>query len=108
MNSEAPPFNNATDLHETIDATELGEVPWQAFSVSYAGELPSASPTPAWMTAKYEVWFRDPLQVCENQLSNPDFATEMDWAPKRVFKKGKREYCDFMSGNWSWEEAVCF
>ncbi|KAF8997257.1 hypothetical protein BDQ17DRAFT_1391906 [Cyathus striatus] len=42
----------------------------------------------------------------ESQIGNPDLAREMDFAPKHV--KGKDEqcqYCDFMSGNWAWDQA---
>lgn len=105
---DPPPFSTAKDLYETIDSTALGDIPWQAFSVTYEGELPKDKPVPGWMTAKYEVWFRDPLQVIENQLGNPDFAGEIDYAPKQVFGKNKkRQFMDLMSGNWAWEQAVC-
>ncbi|KAJ7467249.1 hypothetical protein B0H11DRAFT_2239488 [Mycena galericulata] len=30
---------------------------------------------------------------------------ELDWAPKRVFKNGQRQYVDLFSGNWAWEQA---
>ncbi|KAJ7911949.1 hypothetical protein B0H13DRAFT_2327804 [Mycena leptocephala] len=39
------------------------------------------------------------------QLANPDFKSEMDFAPKRVFVGKQREYNDFMSGNWAWKQA---
>ncbi|KAG6826062.1 hypothetical protein H0H92_001275 [Tricholoma furcatifolium] len=57
------------------------------------------------MTQGHEVWFRDPLRVLKNQLGNPDFADEIDYAPKRVFLGGKRRYRDVMSGNWAWEQC---
>ncbi|KAF8954136.1 hypothetical protein BDZ97DRAFT_1928684 [Flammula alnicola] len=57
------------------------------------------------MDQKFEVWFRDVLQVLENQIGNPDFKGEMDYAPKRVSRNRKRWYRDLMSGNWSWEQA---
>ena len=34
------PFSSAKDLYDTIDATEVGDVPWQAFSVQFNGEIP--------------------------------------------------------------------
>ncbi|KAK6981199.1 hypothetical protein R3P38DRAFT_3333863 [Favolaschia claudopus] len=46
-----------------------------------------------WKTQEYVVHFRDP------RLS------EMDFAPKQVFFDDKREYKDFMSGNWAWRQA---
>ena len=103
----APPFSGAKDLYDTINTTELGDVPWQAFSVQYDGDIP-AEDVPTWMTASYEVWFRDPLHVMEAQLGNKDFASEIDVAPKRIFsKEGKRQFTDLMSANWAWNQAVC-
>ncbi|KAJ7714662.1 hypothetical protein B0H16DRAFT_1807649 [Mycena metata] len=100
-----PPFADHKDLYSTIDAIQQGDVPWQSFSVTYTGPLPTSGVVPAWMTEKYEVWFRSPLGIFERQLANPDFKDEMDWAPKRMFKDGKRQYVDLFSGNWAWEQA---
>ncbi|KAJ6607747.1 hypothetical protein B0H10DRAFT_1956000 [Mycena sp. CBHHK59/15] len=59
-----------------------------------------------WKTQEYVVHFRDPRQVLHQQLANPDFKGEMDFAPKQVFGEGdSREYQDFMSGNWAWRQA---
>jgi hypothetical protein len=59
------------------------------------------------MTAVYDVWYRDPLLVLEQQIANPDFAGEFDFTPKRIFDiNDKRQYTDLMSGNWCWEQAV--
>jgi len=42
-----------------------------------------------------------------NQLANPDFDGEIDLVPKQEFGvDGERKYQDFMSGNWSWRQAV--
>ncbi|KAJ7875741.1 hypothetical protein B0H14DRAFT_3436990 [Mycena olivaceomarginata] len=79
-----PPFADHKDLYATIDAIQQGDVPWQSFSVQYTGPLPDGV-VPEWMTQKYEVWFRSPLEIFEKQLANPDFKDEIDWAPKRIF-----------------------
>ncbi|KAJ7864139.1 hypothetical protein B0H14DRAFT_2348638 [Mycena olivaceomarginata] len=100
-----PPFADHKDLYNAIDAIQQGDVPWQSFSVTYTGPLPESGEVPAWMTEKYEVWFRSPLGIFEKHLANPDFKDEMDWAPKRIFKDGKRQYVDLFSGNWVWEQA---
>ncbi|KAJ7862732.1 hypothetical protein B0H13DRAFT_2566139 [Mycena leptocephala] len=100
-----PPFADHKDLYATIDAIQQGDVPWQSFSVTYTGPLPESGEVPAWMTEKYEVWFRSPLGIFEKQLANPDFKDEMDWAPKRMFKDKKRQYVDLFSGNWAWQQA---
>jgi hypothetical protein len=78
--------------------------------MKYGGDLGTGEPEP-WKVASYEVFFRDPREVLRQQLGNPDFAEEMDFAPKRIFDvrndgDPKRRYQDFMSGNWAWRQAV--
>ncbi|KAJ6551983.1 hypothetical protein B0H10DRAFT_2169848 [Mycena sp. CBHHK59/15] len=92
-----PPFTDHEDLYNTIDATEIGHIPWESFEVAYDRPIPAGDTTP-WKTKAYT--------VLQNQLVNPDFKLEMDFAPKRVFAaNNSREYQDFMSGNWAWRQA---
>jgi hypothetical protein len=60
------------------------------------------------MTAEYDVWYRNPLDVMEGQLANPEFARYIDYALKEVkdAKSGRRQYMDLMSGEWAWDQAV--
>ncbi|KAF7299911.1 hypothetical protein HMN09_00998700 [Mycena chlorophos] len=102
--TEDPFVKDHRQLYAMIDAIQQGSIPWRSFSVQYTGPRPNAN-VPSWMTDTYEVWFRDPLAIFERQLANPDFADELDWAPKRIFKNGKRQWTDFFSGNWVWEQA---
>ncbi|CAK5280852.1 unnamed protein product [Mycena citricolor] len=100
-----PPFANHDDLYSTIDAIEAGHIPWQSFEVTYIGDVDPDETTP-WKTQAHTVYFRDPRLLLHAQLGNPDFQAEMDYAPKQVYREdGKREYKDFMSGNWSWRQA---
>ncbi|KAJ7469493.1 hypothetical protein FB451DRAFT_1368533 [Mycena latifolia] len=99
-----PPFADHDDLYNTIDATEIGHVPWESFSVRYNQPITPGDVTP-WKTQDYIVHFRDPREVLKQQLANPDFKSEMDFTPKQVFVDGSRQYEDFMSGDWAWEQA---
>jgi hypothetical protein len=81
----SPPFANARDLYNIIDATELGDVPWQGFAITYDGDVPDNPPN--WMSTSYEVWYRNPLLVMESQIGNRDLGNEMDYAPKQVFSQ---------------------
>ncbi|KAK7684398.1 hypothetical protein QCA50_012345 [Cerrena zonata] len=102
---QPPPFANADDLRDVIDATTLGDAPWHSFSVVYNGNNPHRDPPP-WTTAEFEVFYRDPHVVIQNLFSNPDFDGEIDYTPYREFSVGgKRRYQDFMSGNWAWRHA---
>ncbi len=101
-----PPFANVKHMHELIDSTPLGDAPWTTMEASYTGELP-ANP-PSWMTAKYELCFRDPRVCARNMLANPDFAKEFDTTPYREYDgRMVRQYCNLLSGDWAWEQAVC-
>jgi len=105
--NEPPPFANAADMYETIDSTPLGDISWQSFSVTYDGDVPDSAPQ--WMSTEYEVWFRDPRLVVRNMLDNPDYKDGFDTTPIRVFDTGDhRQYQNFMSGDWAWNEAVRF
>jgi len=102
-----PPFSNHCHLYQTIDATTAGNVKWQGFSAGYTGEIPTVNPPP-WMLKKYDVWFRDPRQVARQILSNPSFSNEIDLKPFKEYltEDQTRQYKDFMSGEWAWEQAV--
>lgn len=102
------PFSDADDLYGTIDDIPLAGVPWWSFSVSYQGPRPAREEdVPRWMTQEYVVWYRCPDQVLKSQLANPDYKSNMDWVPKKVYDKhGEREYENFMSGDWCWKQAV--
>ncbi|KAF8810186.1 hypothetical protein BYT27DRAFT_7282380 [Phlegmacium glaucopus] len=99
-----PPFADVRDMHAVIDSTELEGVSWESFSVKYSGDRPDICPE--WMDEDYEVWYRDPAAVARSMLKNPDFNEEFDYKPFRKYNAGEgREYKDFMSGNWAWEQA---
>lgn len=101
------PFTNHKELYAAIDATTVGEVPWQSFKLRYCDSLPEQGEIPDWMLDEHEVWFRDPRQLLRNLLANTDFDGEFDYAPFQEYdEKGKHRYQDFMSGNWAWRQAV--
>lgn len=101
-----PPFADKEDVYQTIDATTLGDAPWESFSVKYQGAEPAEGAAP-WMSQEYGVWCWNSRTVMHNQLSSPDFNGEIDYQAKQVFTAdGQREYSDLMSGNWAWQKSV--
>jgi hypothetical protein len=59
------------------------------------------------MTAEYDAWFQDPRVLIHNIISNPDFDGEFDYAPFQEHDTaGNHRFQNFMSGNWSWKQAV--
>jgi hypothetical protein len=106
QHGDYPPFADAKDLYQTIDAIPLGDTPWESFTAKYQGEQPETE-VPPWMDATYDVWYRDPLAVVCNLLGNPDFNGEFDYTPFREFEPGgERRLQDFFSGSWVWSQAV--
>ena len=106
------PFHNHSHMHDVIDATTLGEVPWDHFTFSYNGPLPDNATwndePPSWMTEEHKIWFHDPVTLLENLLANLDFKDKFDYVPYQEHTaSGSHRFCDLMSGNWSWQEAVC-
>jgi Plavaka transposase len=106
IHDDEPPFSSASDLYDTIDSTPLGDVAWQSFSLRYNCPPDVSNPLP-WMTAEYDVWFRDPRTLVHNLLANPDFKSGFDYAPyQEHMPDGVHRFGDFMSGNWAWNQAV--
>ncbi|KAG1846007.1 hypothetical protein C8R48DRAFT_750689 [Suillus tomentosus] len=102
---DTPPFADHKDLHNVIDATQLGDVPWQCFSAQYTGEQPEVAPP--WMDDEFEVWYRDPRAMAHNIIANPDYKDEIDYVPYREYdaSDATRRWKDFMSGDWAWKQA---
>ncbi|KAG2083637.1 hypothetical protein BD769DRAFT_1633119 [Suillus cothurnatus] len=104
--NDEPPFADHRDLYNVIDSSPFGDVPWQHFTVAYDGERLADEDRP-WMDDQYEVWFRDPREVVRNMLANPTYANEIDYRPYREYSTegDKRQWKDFMSGDWAWDQA---
>ncbi|KAG1730973.1 uncharacterized protein EDB91DRAFT_1059053, partial [Suillus paluster] len=100
-----PPFADHKDLHNIIDATQLGDIPWQCFSVQYSGERPEV--VPLWMDDEFEVWYRDPHAMAHNIIANPHYKDKIDYVPFREYDAldDTCQWKDFMSGDWAWQQA---
>ncbi|KAK2461360.1 hypothetical protein APHAL10511_006622 [Amanita phalloides] len=102
-----PPFINTSDIYNTIDSADLGHIAWHSFTLSYQAPAGKNLDDKPWKSRTFDVWYHDPQEVLKIQLSNCDFAHEMDFMAKRVFdpKTGQQRYQDFMSGKWAWEQS---
>jgi hypothetical protein len=106
VHNAGPPFKNASHMYKTIDSTPLGDIPWETFSLRRSGTQPEVD-VPSWMEADYEVSFRNPRALVHNMLSNPDFKSDFDFAPlQERTADGTHRFCNLMSGNWAWKQAV--
>ena len=103
---DSPPITDHHDLHLTINAIELGHVPWKSYTVKYNGLCPENSPTPKWMTTEYQLWYRNPQEIIHHILANPELVDGIDCAPYREFKNNNHRYSNFMSGDWAWRQCV--
>ena len=99
------PFENHHDMLATIDSIQDGDAPWLSFSAKYSGATPHLNP-PDWMVKEYTVFYRDPLTVMRNMISNPSFNGQFDYSPYMEFEDELRRRSDVMSGDWAWEQAV--
>ncbi|KAJ6472013.1 hypothetical protein C8R45DRAFT_1164738, partial [Mycena sanguinolenta] len=98
------PFENYKHLYKTIDATKLGDAPWQCFQTE---PLADGDDAPSWARQSYEIWYRDPEVVISNMLDNPDFHGAFDTKPYvHLNSNGKRRWHDFMSANFAWNHAT--
>ncbi|KAJ7888963.1 hypothetical protein B0H14DRAFT_3081915 [Mycena olivaceomarginata] len=97
------PFENYQHLYETIDATKLGDAPWQCFQTE---PLATGEDAPVWARQSHEIWYRDPEVLISNMLDNPDFDGAFDTAPYvHLDSNGKRRWHDFMSANFAWRHS---
>ena len=97
-------YERNSSLLATIDATTVGSMPWQGFTMSYDGPCPLN--TPEWMTTSHDIWYRDPQELVHNILANQDFDGEFDYMPFWEYDaKKSRCWRDFMSSDWAWKEA---
>ncbi|KAG1745006.1 uncharacterized protein EDB91DRAFT_1236440 [Suillus paluster] len=106
IHCDNPLFTDHKDLYDTIDATPLGDVAWQSFSLKYSSKKP-AGDCLLWMQQSYDVWFQDPHTIMRNMLANVDYTGEIDYTPYHEFqeKDKKHRYKDFMSGDWAWHQS---
>lgn len=102
-----PPFADHHDMTDVIDAIEVGDTPWTSFNISYSGYVPEDD-APGWMFEDYIISHRDPRMVVHSLLANPEFQERFAYAPYRTFELEERQWTNFMSGNWSWRQALRF
>jgi len=76
------------------------------YAARYNGLHPENTPTPEWMATEYQLWYCDPRKVIHGILKNPELINSIDYVPYRDFVNGKQRYCDFMSGDWAWDQCV--
>ncbi|KAG6885247.1 hypothetical protein C0992_005299 [Termitomyces sp. T32_za158] len=106
--SNNPPFYSKEHLHEVIDSTALGDVPWESFTVYYNGSIEEGDVVEAalWKVQGWDVWLRNARMVLHNQLRNTDIGKDFDIAAQRVYdQNGKRQYKNIPSGNWHWRQS---
>ncbi|KAI6104486.1 hypothetical protein EV401DRAFT_2060884 [Pisolithus croceorrhizus] len=89
-----PPFTDHKELYKTIDATQVGDVQWESFTLKYNGEQPN-------------FWFWPAFSLVERLLANTDFDGKFDYTPYRDFAGKEQMQCyeNFMSGDWVWTQA---
>jgi hypothetical protein len=103
------PFESHDHLYKTIDASTVGNVPWESLVISIPQNDSdnSNSPEIGWKKKSYEVWYRDPDAVVSMMLENADFDGQFDLRPYvELDPSGKRQWNNVMSGNIAWRRCV--
>lgn len=103
------PFKNHNDLYSTIDATPIpgGDADWKSFNLCFHPDEELPHDAANWKKTKWDVWYRDPRQLIDNMLQNPDFRDEFDYIPHQEYDlDGNHRFHNVMSGDWCWREAV--
>ncbi|KAI0808970.1 hypothetical protein BC629DRAFT_1480632 [Irpex lacteus] len=99
------PYHDYNDLTDTIDAIELGDAPWEAFTVRYGGPLNNTSP--AWKREAYTIYARNTLTVMRSILANSDYDRSFEYSPYREYIGPEiRRWSNLMSGDWAWDKAT--
>lgn len=98
-------YTTFQDVLSTIDDIPLGDLPWSSFHVRYTGPVDVHSPS--WKRETYTVHTRDTFAVQQSILANKDFAQGVDYIPYQAYTEhGERQWCNLMSANWAWRQAV--
>jgi hypothetical protein len=100
------PWKNSSELYATIDAINLGNLPWKTYKVQYQGPFPPSIP-PKWMTQTYELCTCDSCQVLHHQLGTTAFKDNINLSPYRQFDNTYQQtWSNLMSADWTWAQAV--
>ena len=99
------PFQSHQEMHDTIDSSVLGDIPWQCLVTGISDNVTEHSPT--WMQTRYEIWYRNPEAVVAAMLANQDFKGQFDLCPYiDLDASGRRRWNNVMSGNIAWHRCV--
>jgi Plavaka transposase len=59
---------------------------------------------PSWAPLSIEYWQRDSLEVLKDIVGDVRLASEMKWAPEKLYNtQGVRLYFELWTGDWWWE-----
>jgi len=106
------PFKSHSHMHTTIDASHLGDVPWQCMVTRYSppdsvGDRSRAPAAATWLQTTYKVCYRNPDAVVATMLANVGFAGQFDWRPYvETNRAGAHHWNNVMSGNVAWRHCV--
>ena len=99
------PWRNVKEMYTTIDAIQVGSLPFKSFEFQYTGPKPSSPPD--WMEQVYELNAHNILDVVWDQLATPDFKDQFNYMPYKEFNsKGEHIWSNLMSGQWAFMQAV--
>ena len=104
----SPPFTDHRHMLNTIDLMTVGDVWWQSLSVRYTGEIPEIDPRLG-CHKNTTSGFETLVLLCIKYLLILVLRM-VDLCPFQEYTTDDQiqQYKDFMSGDWAWDQAVCF
>lgn len=80
---------------------------WQSETITLTGDL--LDEHGAVLTDQFELWFRNPLCIIKELISNPAFNGFVSYTPERVYDDDTGEtrvYDEMWTADWWWDMQV--
>jgi hypothetical protein len=104
--STGAPWKTAKDMYETIDAIQIGSLPFKTHHLFYKG--PKLSTPLHWMEEAYKLDAHNVLAVVRDQLAMSNFKDQFDYVLYQEFNnKGEHIWSNLISAQWAFKQAVC-
>ncbi|KAF8269032.1 hypothetical protein EI94DRAFT_1771396 [Lactarius quietus] len=103
--STGAPWKSVKDMYKTIDAIQMGSLPFHIYHFHYT-RLKLSTP-PHWMEQVYKLNACNVLDVIQDQLAMIAFKDQFDSTPYQEFNSnGDHIWSNLMSGHWAYKQAL--
>lgn len=99
-------FKSKKGLFSKIDALPQGPG-WKCTPLLVKGDV--VGPNGEQLQEVLEIWHRDPVELVQELVGNPNFKNYLRWSAEQRFRDEDgniREYREMSSGDWWWNTQV--